>query len=135
LLFETKFDYPKSIKNLEVQVFTITEKAAEKAKLVLADEGKAEWGLRVYNAGGGCCGPSFGLDIDEKASAEDQVFEKDGLKVFVDNGCAASLEEMSLDYYDDGERAGFILSGGPAPSCGSGDGPASSCGSGCSSCS
>jgi len=116
-------------------VFTITEKAAEKAKIVLAEEGKAEWGLRVYNAGGGCCGPSFGLDIDEKAAAEDQVFEKDGLKVFVDSGCVSSLEEMQLDYYDDGERAGFILSGGSAPSCGSGDGPASSCGSGCSSCS
>jgi len=29
---------------LEVHVFTITDKAAEKAKLVLAEEGKAEWG-------------------------------------------------------------------------------------------
>jgi iron-sulfur cluster assembly accessory protein len=135
LLFEAILDYSKGIKTLEVHVFTITEKAAEKAKIVLAEEGKAEWGLRVYNAGGGCCGPSFGLDIDEKAAAEDQVFEKDGLKVFVDSGCIASLDEMQLDYYDDGERAGFILSGGSAPSCGSGDGHASSCGSGCSSCS
>jgi iron-sulfur cluster assembly accessory protein len=134
LLFETIFEYPKSIKFLEVHVFTITEKAAEKAKVVLAEEGKTDWGLRVYNAGGGCCGPTFGLDIDEKASTNDQIFEKDGLKVFVDNGCAASLQEMQLDYYDDGERAGFILSGGPAPSCGSDGGP-SSCGSGCSSCS
>ncbi|HMK60723.1 MAG TPA: iron-sulfur cluster assembly accessory protein [Dissulfurispiraceae bacterium] len=115
-------------------MFTITDKAAEKAKLVLAEEGKADWGLRVYNAGGGCCGPSFGLDIDEKASTEDEVFEKDGLKVFVDKGCLVSLTGMSLDYYDDGERAGFILSGGQAPSCGSGGGGASACGSGCSSC-
>ena len=114
-------------------MFTITDKAAEKAKLVLAEEDKAEWGLMVYNAGGGCCGPSFGLDIDEKSSAEDEVFEKDGLKVFVDKSCLTSLNEMSLDYYDDGEKTGFILSGGEAPSCGSG-GQASSCGSGCSSC-
>jgi iron-sulfur cluster assembly accessory protein len=133
LLFRPKFNYPRSIKTLEVHVFTITDKAAEKAKLVLAEEDKAEWGLRVYNAGGGCCGPSFGLDIDEKSSAEDEVFEKDGLKVFVDKSCLTSLNEMSLDYYDDGEKTGFILSGGEAPSCGSG-GQASSCGSGCSSC-
>ncbi len=106
-------------------MFTITEKAAEKAKMVLAEEGKAEWGLRVYNAGEGCCGPSFGLDIDEKAAAEDATFEKDGLKVFIDKGCLESVKEMQLDYYDDGERAGFILSGGQAPSCKSG---CSSCG-------
>ena len=114
-------------------MFTITDNATEKAKAVLAEEGKADWGLRVYNAGEGCCGPSFGLDIDEKAAEEDEVFEKDGLKVFVDKGCLESVKEMQLDYYDDGERAGFILSGGPAPTCGSGGAP-SSCGSGCSSC-
>ncbi len=106
-------------------MFTITDKAAEKAKLVLAEEGKADWGLRIYNAGSGCCGPSFGLDIDEKPTAEDEIFEKDGLKVFVDKGCLSSMEGMQLDFYDDGERAGFILGGGKAPSCGSG---CSSCG-------
>ncbi len=103
----------------------ITDKAADKAKAILAAEGKDSWGLRIYNAGGGCCGPSYGLDIEEIPTADDEVIEKDGLRVFVDKGTISNLSGMQLDYYDDGEREGFVLSGGPAPSCNSG---CSSCG-------
>lgn len=106
-------------------MLTITDKAAEKAKAILAIEGKDSWGLRVYSAGGGCCGPSYGLDIEENPLADDEVFEKNGLRVFVDKNTLSSLSGMNLDYYDDGEREGFILSGGEAPSCSSG---CSSCG-------
>lgn len=104
---------------------TITDKAVEKAKAILAAEGKDSWGLRIYNAGGGCCGPSYGLDLDEKPLADDEVLEKDGLKVFVDKTTSVTLAGMQLDYLEEGEREGFTLSGGAAPSCGSGCG---SCG-------
>ncbi len=107
-------------------MITITDKAAEKAKTILAAEGKDSWGLRIYNnAGGGCCGPSYGLDVDERPSADDEIIEQNGLRVFVDRNTFLSLSGMNLDYYDDGEREGFILSGGNAPSCSS---SCSSCG-------
>ena len=50
----------------EVMVVTISEVAAQKAKEILTAEGKADWGLRIYSAGGGCCGPSYGMDIDQR---------------------------------------------------------------------
>jgi iron-sulfur cluster assembly protein len=106
-------------------VVTITDTAAEKAIAILAAEGKDSWGLRIYSAGGGCCGPSYGLDIDERPLPDDEVIEKNGIRVFVDKNTLAGLNGMKLDYYDDGERAGFVLSGGPGPS-------GSACGSGCS---
>ncbi|MDA8214177.1 MAG: iron-sulfur cluster assembly accessory protein [Nitrospiraceae bacterium] len=106
---------------------TITDKAAEKAIAILAAEGKDTWGLRIYSSGGGCCGPSYGLDIDEKPTADDEVLEKNGLRVFVDKNTLSNLKGMQLDYYDDGEKEGFVLSGGAAPS-------DSACSSGCSSC-
>jgi len=99
-------------------VLTITDKAAEKARIILAEEGKDNWGIRIYNAGESCCGPSYGLDLDERPSAQDEVFEKDGLRVFVDRDMLSTLSGMQLDYYDDEEREGFILTGGAAPSCG-----------------
>jgi len=106
-------------------VVTITDTALEKAIAILAAEGKDNWGLRIYSAGGGCCGPSYGLDIEERPLSDDEVIEKNGLRVFVDKNTLAGLNGMKLDYYDDGERAGFVLSGGSGPS-------GSACGSGCS---
>jgi len=110
--------------NKEVSVVTITDVAAEKAKQILTAEGKTGWGLRVYTAEGGCCGPSYGLDIDEKAGDNDDVVEKNGLKVFVDKGTSEKLNGMNIDFVDDGERQGFVITGGKS----------SSCSSGCSSC-
>lgn len=109
------------------EVVTITDKAAEKATAILAAEGKDSWGLRIYSSEGGCCGPSYGLDIDERPTADDEVIEKNGLRVFVDKNTLSALTGMQLDYYDDGEREGFMLSGGAGPS-------GSACSSGCSSC-
>ncbi|HMK42967.1 MAG TPA: iron-sulfur cluster assembly accessory protein [Dissulfurispiraceae bacterium] len=100
-------------------MFSISDKAAEKAKEVMAEEGKAGWGLRVYSGGGGCCGPSFGLDLEEAAKAEDDVIEKDGLRVFIDKDTSSKLESMQLDYFQDDAQEGFVLTGGDAPACGS----------------
>ncbi|MFZ5997074.1 MAG: HesB/IscA family protein [Nitrospirota bacterium] len=113
-------------------MLTITDKAAAKAKTILAAEGKDSWGLRIYSAGGGCCGPSYGLDIDERSQPDDEVLEKNGLRVFIDKNTIGNLAGMQLDYYEDGEQEGFILTGGQAPSCGPQSG--GGCGSGCSSC-
>ena len=108
-------------------MFTITEKAAEKAKMFMADEGRQGWGMRIFQAGESCCGPSFGLDIAENPAAGDEVFEKDGLRVFVDKNCSEGLADMQLDFHEDGEESGFVLNGGKESSCGSGS-DCSACG-------
>ncbi|MCX5718326.1 MAG: iron-sulfur cluster assembly accessory protein [Nitrospirae bacterium] len=99
-------------------MITISDAAAEKAKQILTAEEKAEWGLRVYATGGGCGGLSYGMDIDEKPGDNDDVMEKNGLKVFVDKDTSKKLEGMNIDFIDDGEKQGFVITGGSAPSCG-----------------
>lgn len=111
----------------------ISDSAAEKAKEILKAEGKEGWGLRIFVQGSSCCGPSYGMDIDEKAAAGDETVEKNGLKVFVNRETSASLADKEIDYVSNDRGEGFVINGGEAPSCGSG-GAASSCGSGCSSC-
>ncbi|MDP2167749.1 MAG: iron-sulfur cluster assembly accessory protein [Thermodesulfovibrionales bacterium] len=96
---------------------TITDTAAEKAKEILIAEGKAEWGLRIYTAGAGCCGPSYGMDIDERPGAEDEVVEKNGIKVFIDKGTCEGLKDMHIDYVLDGDNEGFVIKGNSPPSC------------------
>lgn len=103
-------------------MFTITEIAAEKAKEVLKAEGKDNWGLRVFVAGGSCCGPSYGMDLEEAAKDDDEVTEKDGLKVFTDKDTYSKLTGMMIDFIDDGQNQGFIIKGSektpPAGGCG-----------------
>ena len=111
---------------------TVSETAAEKAKEILKAEGKEGWGLRVFIHGAGCCGPSYGMDIDENPKEGDETVEKNGLKVFVDKEAFASLDNKEIDYIKTPQGEGFVINGGDAPSCGS---SGSSCGSGSSGCS
>ncbi len=104
----------------------VSDTAAEKAKEILKAEGKEGWGLRVFIHGAGCCGPSYGMDIDQNAKEGDETVEKNGLKVFVDKEAFASLSNKEIDYVQTPQGEGFVINGGEAPSCGSG--------SGCSSC-
>lgn len=104
-------------------MLSISDRALDKAKEILTVEGKSEWGIRIYCAGESCCGPSFGLDINEIPASGDEILEKDGLKLFLEQTAFEKLSDMQLDYYEDGQRSGFILTG---------DSP--SCGSSCSSC-
>ena len=111
---------------------TITEKAAEKAKTILAGEGKENWGIKIFVAGQSCCGPSFGVDLQEEQRPEDEVIEQNGLKVFVDKQTLETLTDREFDYYAGEEGEGFIFTGG-ASSCSPSD--SSACGSGSSGCS
>ena len=105
----------------------ISDLAAEKAKEILKGEGKEGWGLRVFLHGSSCCGPSYGMDIDENAADGDETVEKNGLKVFVDKEASASLSSKEIDYVKNDQGEGFVINGVEPPS-------GSSCGSGCSSC-
>jgi iron-sulfur cluster assembly accessory protein len=100
----------------------VSDMAAEKAQEILKAEGKEGWGLRIFVQGGGCCGPSFGMDIDEKAAEGDHTVEKNGLKIFVDNKSMESLGDKEIDFIKNEQGEGFVInsSGGAAPSCGSG---------------
>lgn len=106
-------------------MLTITDLAVEKAKEILTAEGKSEWGIRVFAAGGGCCGPSYGMDLEENPAAGDEVIEKNGLKLFVDKSSYENLKDFEIDFIDDGQQQGFVMKGGPSGSCGTG---------GCSTC-
>lgn len=104
-------------------MITITDSATEKIKKILSVEGKPTWGLRVYIEEGGCCGPSYGMDLDENPGKDDEIIEKNGLRVFMDKKTFAQLKDMEIDFINDGEQSGFVLKGGP-----------SACDSGCSTC-
>jgi iron-sulfur cluster assembly protein len=98
-------------------LLTITDKAAEMALKVLAAEGKANWGIRIYIAGSGHCGPTYGLNPQEESMPNDEVIAKNGLRIFVDRELSQTLSGLQLDYYKDENVEGFVFTG-TNPSCG-----------------
>jgi iron-sulfur cluster assembly accessory protein len=125
-------------------MITISEVAADKIKEILKAEGVPNHALRVTAAGGGCCGPSYEIMIDDKTGDGDTVVEMNGARLFVDESTSRTLEGAELGFISDERGEGFVLgfpNGAPAGnSCGCGGeeaAPKSSggCGSGGCGCS
>ena len=47
---------------------------------------------------GGCSGFSYKLDFDNQQRPDDMVLERNGVKVYVDNGSAPYLSGIVIDY-------------------------------------
>lgn len=91
------------------KLVTITDKAAKKVKEFIGNEGKQVAGLRVYVAGGGCSGLTYGMMLEESPSDEDIVVEESGLKIFLDPASAKYLKGSSIDYLETIEASGFKI--------------------------
>ena len=102
---------------------TVSDAAADKTKEILETEGKADWGLRFFTAGSSCCGPSYGIDIIENPAEGDEVIEKNGVKFFIEKSTSEKMNGMEINFIDDGQRQGFVLTGGQPSSCGPECGP------------
>ncbi|MBI4698828.1 MAG: iron-sulfur cluster assembly accessory protein [Nitrospirae bacterium] len=103
-------------------MITITDLAVEKAKEILSAEGKSHWGIRLYIAGSSCCGPSYGMDLDENPAKDDHVIEKNGVKLFMDKATSEKLSGLQINYVNEGDQQGFVITGNQPSSCSSGCG-------------
>jgi iron-sulfur cluster assembly protein len=89
---------------------TLSDKAAAEIKQIMDQNGGTFQGIRVFVAGGGCSGLSYGMQIaDEPATAEDLVFEAEGVKVIVDMGSHQYLDGASIDFDDTLQGGGFKI--------------------------
>src|SRR4029453_1054868 len=102
-------------------LITVTEAAAGKIRELLTEEGKNESGLRVFVQGGGCSGFQYGLMIEESGGVGDQVFESNGVRLFVDPVSISYLRGAEVDFVDKITGGGFTIRNPQATStCGCG---------------
>lgn len=66
-------------------------------------------GVRVFVAGGGCGGMTYGMTFVDQPSEFDCVKEQDGLKVYVDAVALGFLEGVEIDYRQDGVNRSFVF--------------------------
>jgi iron-sulfur cluster assembly protein len=88
---------------------TISDKAAEKAKAILAERGKEKAYLRVFVVGGGCSGYQYGMAISEEREEDDIAVENGGVTVLVDQESLPLMRGAEIDYQDDLMKSGFTI--------------------------
>jgi iron-sulfur cluster assembly protein len=76
----------------------LTESAVEQIKKLLARDKRAGCGLRIAVTDGGCSGYSYKLDFDNQKRPDDMVLDRDGVKLYVDNGSAPYLAGTVIDF-------------------------------------
>lgn len=100
----------------------ITSLAATKVQEFLEQNGRPEAALRVRVVGGGCSGFQYQLALDDTASEDDEVFEQQGVKLFIDPRSFLYLDGTEIDYVEDIMGSGFRFNNpNSTGSCGCGE--------------
>ena len=99
----------------------VTPTAASKISDLLAEEQKDGSGLRVFVQGGGCSGFQYGLMIDEGHGFGDEIFESNGVRLYIDPISIRYLNGAEVDFVDTITGGGFTIKNPNATStCGCG---------------
>ena len=85
---------------------TLTQRAATHVQNYLTKRGKGI-GLRFGVRTTGCSGMAYKIEFVDAASAEDQSFESNGVKVFVDPKSLVYIDGTELDFVREGLNEGF----------------------------
>jgi iron-sulfur cluster assembly accessory protein len=98
------------LEQTETQVLTLTPTANQAVKDILKQRNLDGYALRIYVAGGGCCGINFGMALDNDFREADLSFEEDGIKVVVDRVSIDYLRGATIDFVNHPEHgSGFAV--------------------------
>ncbi|XP_063829598.1 iron-sulfur cluster assembly 2 homolog, mitochondrial [Ostrinia nubilalis] len=83
---------------------TISENCAKKLQQLC--EGNNNF-LRLCVESGGCSGFQYKFDLDNKIAEDDRVFERDGVKVVIDETSLDYIRGSTVDYHTELIRSAF----------------------------
>ena len=100
----------KTITEIGTPTLTLSTAASDAVKNILSERNLEGYALRVYVAGGGCCGVNFGMALDNNIRDVDTTFEAGGVQVVVDEVSIDYLRGATIDFVNDPVRgAGFAV--------------------------
>ena len=91
------------------KVVTLTDRAAERVKEIMARADNAYMGLRVGVKNGGCAGQEYTLEYAEAANPLDEVVEDKGVMVLIDPKAVLFLIGTEVDYETTRLAAKFVF--------------------------
>ena len=97
------------IKFMNKQVITLSERAAERVKEIMAKAKEPIVGVRVGVASGGCAGMSYIMEYAKKANPNDEIIEDKGVKVLIDPSAVIYLLGTEMDYKKEELSSTFVF--------------------------
>ena len=91
------------------KVVTLTERAAERVREIMAKAEKPYAGLRVGVKNGGCAGQEYVLEYAEAANPMDEVVEDKGVTMLVEPNAVLFLIGTEIDYVVSKVWAKFVF--------------------------
>ena len=91
------------------QVITLSDRAAERVKEIIAKAKESIIGVRVGVASGGCAGMSYVMEYAKKANPNDEIIEDKGVKVFIDPAAVMYLLGTEMDYKKQEFSSSFVF--------------------------
>jgi len=87
----------------------LTDSALNAVRNAIASAPEPVQGLRLKVETGGCAGNKYLMGLVRKAEDDDQLVERDGVKVFVEPDSMPLLEGITIDFVVAIEGAGFTF--------------------------
>ncbi len=107
---------------LQPLAITITDNAARRISELIAAEQSSELMLRISVSGGGCSGFQYGFSLDDACQDDDLTFERNGIKVVVDNTSLELIGGAEIDFVEELVGSSFqVRNPNATSSCGCGN--------------
>jgi len=91
------------------QVISLTDKAADRIKAIIAGSDTPIMGVRLGLENAGCAGMAYKLDYAEEAAPLDEVVTDKGVTILVDPKAILFLLGTEMDYEETKLRSGFVF--------------------------
>jgi len=91
------------------EVMTLTDKAADRVKNLVAASKLPAVGLRIGIKKGGCAGMEYTVDLVSDSDSKDDKVEKDGARVYVAPEAVLFLLGTEMDFETTTLRSGFVF--------------------------
>ena len=91
------------------QIVSVTDRAADRVREILASADKPAEGIRIGVKKGGCAGMEYTVDLVREPQPADDVVDVGGAKVFVNPQATLFLLGTEMDFEVTKLRTGFVF--------------------------
>ena len=91
------------------QIITLSDKAAQRIKEIMANTKEPSIGVRIGVKSGGCAGMSYVMEYAKAANPNDEIIEDKGVKVLIDPKAIMYLLGTEMDYKKEELSSTFVF--------------------------